>query len=233
MEYSDFTVILPTLNEEGNIGRILKAITSEYRGINVIVSDDGSQDRTMEIVRSFQDKNKNVAFLDRRQKADKGLTASVVDAALHSRSRYLIVMDADMQHPPEKIREMVKALIGGCRLVVAVRESAEGWEIHRKLVSKILIAIGYAMLVVRGSARCGDIFSGYFGIDRRLFASLLRSSRKRFIGSGYKVLYDVLKCVGAGELPVREVPYAFNLRGSGKSKAGARHVAALLRSFIS
>ena len=45
-EYSDLTVIIPTLNEEGNISSIIRELAKRYAGVHVIVSDDGSTDKT-------------------------------------------------------------------------------------------------------------------------------------------------------------------------------------------
>ena len=108
--YDDFTVVLPTLNEQGTIGRIIERILSEYEGISIVVANDGSTDGTKKIVLGYSGKDKSVRLIDRHaRKLEKGLTASVVDGIMLSETRYAIVMDADLQHPPAKIKEIAKA----------------------------------------------------------------------------------------------------------------------------
>ena len=233
MRYSDATVVLPTYNEGKNIGSLIDRITREYPGIGVIVADDGSKDGTIDEARKAAKRNRGVSFFDRSKMGlERGLTGSAIDGILRSRTKFAIVMDADFQHPPEKIGEVIEALRKGNDLVVAVREAVPGWEAHRKAISKLLIAVGYAVLVVSGRARCSDIFSGYFGVDRKFFAQIYKKNRGRFVVRGYKILFDLLKCID-GPYRVEEVPFTFNVRAAGKSKASAKHVAALISSFMS
>lgn len=232
-DYSDFTIVLPTLNEEGTIGTLIKELSRRCSGISVIVSDDGSTDGTKRIVTALG-KNSKVAFFDRKAKGlQRGLTASVVDGILNSKTRFTIVMDADLQHPPEVAKKVADMLKAGNGLVVAVRADVKGWELHRKLISKALITLGYGILAARGSERCSDIFSGFFGVNRRLFMETYNANERRFVGGGYKVLYDFLKCERRGSVKVAEVPYSFGLRKFGASKAGFRQGVLLFKSFLS
>lgn len=233
MRYTDVTIVLPTYNEGKNIGRLIARITGDYPGIRVIVADDGSKDGTLDEARRAAKRNGNVSFFDRSKRGlEKGLTGSAVDGILKSRTKFAIVMDADFQHPPEKIGSIIEALRNGNRLVVAVREAVPGWEAHRKAISKLLIVVGYVVLVIRGKARCSDIFSGYFGVERKFFSDTYKNNKSRFVGNGYKILFDLLKCID-GTYRVEEVPFTFNVRAAGKSKASATHVAALVKSFFS
>ena len=75
MNYSDSTIIIPTLNEEKNIGNLINYLKENYPEIKIIVADDGSRDRTQEIALE-----NNALVLDRKNKEIKGITAAVVDA---------------------------------------------------------------------------------------------------------------------------------------------------------
>jgi len=86
----------------------------------------------------------------------------VIDGIYASKTKYVIVMDADMQHPFEVIKEIKKKFDEGYNLVVATRASVKNWALHRKIISRLLIYIGYLVLYLEGSARCEDIFSGLF-----------------------------------------------------------------------
>ena len=62
--FSDVTVIIPTLNEQRTIPELLSLLTEFYPGLNVIISDDGSKDGTQQIIKEFSLKNSNIQLLD-------------------------------------------------------------------------------------------------------------------------------------------------------------------------
>ncbi len=233
MDYNDFTIVLPTLNEEGTIGTLIVELVRSCRGAQIIVADDGSVDGTEKIVADIARNNKGVTFVDRKsQGLRKGLTASAVHGILHAKTRFAIVMDADLQHPPGVAKKIADRLLDGNDIAVAIRTDVKDWQLYRKLISKTLIWIGYAVLVLRGSERCADIFSGFFGVDARLFAKTFGSNEGRFVDGGYKILFDFLKCNRRGSLRISEVGYSFGKRMHGASKAGFRQGLYLLESFL-
>ena len=234
MQYNDFTVVLPTLNEGRNIAALVSRLKEAYKGIRVIVTDDGSRDNTREESMRMEKKYGAVAFIDRKAGGkSQGLTASVIDGIMASRTRFVVVMDADMQHPYSVVKEIADKLRSGDILVVGVRAGVEDWPLYRKAVSRALMLAGNAVLVISGAQNCSDIFSGFFGLDRKFFIRTYRRNRRRFVGSGFKILFDLLKCIDRGSANVSEAPYIFKSRKFGKSKAGARQALDLLRSFVS
>lgn len=232
MDYKDFTIVLPTLNEERSIGILMTSMLKQYKGISIIVVDDGSTDKTAKIVSSASKSNKRIVFIDRkRANRERGLTASVIEGIIAAKTKFAVVMDADLQHPVDVVGKMVEKLASGDQLVVATRADVKGWELHRKLISKSLITVGYIMLVLGSRGRSRDIFSGFFGVDRKLFIRVYEANPKRFVGGGYKVLYDFLKCIRNRSIRIGEVPYSFGLRQYGSSKAGFKQGMLLFKSF--
>ncbi len=214
MDYSDFTVVLPTLNEEKNIGIIISKLLRMYNGISIIVADDGSNDRTKEEVEKF--KGSNVVFLDRSMKGIHGLTASVIDGIKHS-GKYAIVMDADMQHPLEVVKSICEKLHENYDIVVACRADAEGLSTFRKLVSKSTMKFAELVFKARGKKTVSDMTSGFFGVNVEFFKTSA-ADEKRFVLTGYKILIDLLRI--ASNAKVCEVGYTgFAARKYGKSKA--------------
>ncbi len=227
MDYRNFTVIMPTLNEAENISELIRIISGSYDGIKMIVPDDGSSDGTSGIVSRIGRSNRNVKLLDRRNETVHGITASVIDAAKHSKTRFVIVMDGDLQHPPEKIGEIAKRLSEGNDIVVGTRELVIGeWPMHRRLMS--LIATSIARIKLR--RKVSDPMSGFFGARRELFTNIAEKNRRRFVKEGYKALFDLLKC--APKAGIAEVSYNFGERKRGKSKIKARHVMHFLKSLL-
>jgi dolichol-phosphate mannosyltransferase len=224
-------VIIPTLNECGNIKRMIAALTGTYGNISVIVSDDGSTDGTQDIVRAIGRVNKRVRLLDRSRKKIHGLTASVLDAALIAGTKKIIVMDGDMQHPPEKVGSIARGL-DSRDLVVGVRTAISDWGIGRRMISKGMAYLSYALFALGNRRRCNDMMSGFFGIDSALFKRLIRDNRKGFVEEGYKVLLDILRMMGR-DGTIGEVEYStFHLRKEGSSKFRFRHVLLTLRSTL-
>ena len=125
MDYSNFTVVTPTLNEEKTIGELLRRIMRSYPGCSVIVVDDGSDDLTKDIVKGLAEQNCRVRLFDRSVMGlERGLTASVVYGIQKSKTKYVVAIDADLQHPPEKIKDVMRTLRSGYDLVVANRVAA-------------------------------------------------------------------------------------------------------------
>ncbi len=233
LDYRNFTIILPTLNEEENIAKIIGILTRSYKGINILVSDDGSTDRTKSIVDAISAKNRRVKFLDRRGSSAKGLTASIIEGFEKITTAYGIVMDADMQHPTEEVAKIAMNLSRGDDISVGVRAKFDNWELYRKIISRILVTLSYIILLVRGKQVCSDVFAGYFGARKKLVVSIVKENRKRFVNDGQKMLFDLLKCIDRGTIRISEVPYTFHQRKAGTSKAGVKHAIALLQSYFS
>ena len=230
-DYSDLTVIVPTLNEGKNINLLIRRLLDDYHNCSVIVADDGSRDGTRETVKNISKKNSGVHLLDRTHKAEHGLTASVIDAALRVQTDKIVVMDGDLQHPLEKVGVMCKAL-DDSDLVVAVRTSTKGWSLYRKVISKCVSYFVRFVLKLRNKQICSDPLSGFFGIKTRLFVSIIKKNEDGFVGNGFKVLLDLLR-MSEKRLSITEVEYStFHRRVYGKSKANIKQFIAVMKSAL-
>ncbi len=220
-DFSDVTVIIPTLNEQMTIPELLRLLTEFYPGLNVIISDDGSKDGTQQIVKEFSLKNSNIRLLDRSKRKIHGLTASVADAIKQTRTEYFVVMDGDLQHPPEKIAEIVKKIHQGNGLVIGTRgEFAEGWVFSRKVMSSVATALANLRLFMAG-VRIKDPMSGFFGGNTKLVEKIIKKKENELELRGYKILMDILKYMPQGTA-LSEICFKFGLRREGKSKTNFR-----------
>ncbi len=226
-KYSDITVILPTLNEEKNIGELVLEIKKGYPQVFVLVADDGSRDNTLENA-----KKARAEILDRKNEEVKGITASVLDALALVDTEYFVVMDSDFQHPPEKIGEILSELEKGKDLVIGWRERVPNWGLHRRIISLGADFLGKMRLTLFGNPVPRDIMSGFFGGRTEFVKASVRKNPKRFVGKGYKVLFDLIKGMKKGEVKIAEVPYVFGLRERGASKIGIRHILFYLESVF-
>ena len=216
-EFSNSTIIIPTLNEEKNIGPLIKRLTLLYPKVNLIVADDGSTDNTRSIA------EEKAVVIDRTEKRIKGITASVLDAAQQVMTENIIVMDADFQHPPEKVGDIIR-LLSKNDIVIAVREKVIGpWGPVRRLESRI--ATSLARLRV-GKVR--DPLSGFFGIKTGFLKNI---DKTNFEQHCFKILFNMLKKTDRGTR-IGYVLYDFDMRRSGESKIRKQHIWYFLKGLL-
>lgn len=218
---SKTTIIIPTLNEEENIGAILTTLKRLYPKIKIIVTDDGSKDKTQAVVKKFN----GVLLVDRTNKLH-GLTASILDALRFVKTPNVVIMDADFQHPPEKVLEIIKKLETH-DLVIGIRRKIKEWWLFRRLISKIANLLAYIRLLHKG-IKCKDAMSGFFGIKTTL---LKKMDYKRFELRGFKILFDILKACPKN-IKIGYIYYTFQGRRFGKSKLNTKQTIYFLKSLF-
>jgi dolichol-phosphate mannosyltransferase len=225
--YNDTTIIIPTFNEQENISELINLITKEYPKIKIIVSDDGSKDKTQEIVKICAKKNRNISLLNRSKEKIHGLTASVYDAAKKTETKYLVLIDGDLQHPPEKIKDIVKELRKGHDIVAGARKKIFDWTLDRRAISNTATLLGKTRLFIKG-ANCKDILSGFFGTKKEIITNI---KKEKFEMYGYKILFDILKNTER-KAKIRDVYYVFGKRKKGYSKIGLKQIFSFFRALI-
>jgi dolichol-phosphate mannosyltransferase len=136
-------------------------------------------------------------------------------------------MDADLQHPPELLKEMYKKALEGYDLVIASRYikggKIENWSIIREFISNTAIFIAYIFLPETLKVR--DPLSGYFLIKNDLLDNFKVSDP-----FSYKVLLDILVKVNYNRLI--EIPYTFKERKYGKSKLNKKIIFSYLKQVF-
>ena len=234
IQFSEITVIIPTLNEERTIQPLLSQLCEQYTGIHVIVVDDESSDATARIVQEFAARSAqtSVRLLERRQSSVRGITVSVLDALEQVSTDYFIVMDGDLQHPATVVGSIVDEFSKGIDLVSASRlPYVEQQPFHRVLVTRIATAAAKYVLRRRGLG-VSDPMSGLFGARTELVRALVAAERERFELAGYKILFDILRCLKPESYQRGEVFYEFGVRSGGSSKLRPIHAWYFLRSVF-
>jgi dolichol-phosphate mannosyltransferase len=209
------SIVVPTLNERGNIGPLLGAIESALgtEGWEVIFVDDDSPDGTAEAAKALACRDVRVRCI--RRVGRYGLSTAVIEGILSSSADYVAVIDGDLQHDEALLRTMIGILDADrSDIVVASRfmenGSASGLDgKHRRLLSKAGNRLARAVLKMPIS----DPMSGFFMMRRSHF----EESAARLSGRGFKVLLDLLASAPV-PLRVTEVPMTFRQRVSGTSK---------------
>lgn len=213
----DLTVIIPTFKEESNIGKVIQEVDSVFSQNNIngeiLVVDDSSPDRTGDIVRDLKKEKPNLNLIVRTE--DPGLSQSVVEGFHCAKSDVLLVMDADLSHPPSLIPKMVEEIRAGNDIVIGSRYMEGGkigeWPLKRKIISKGATFLGRLLL-----PEVHDPVSGFFVVRK----SVVENAELR--PSGYKILLEVL---GKGKWQKeKEIPMEFVDRVTGSSKLGIRTI---------
>ena len=220
------SIIVPTYCEAPNLQPLCRRVCDACREADIepeiIFVDDDSADGSEEIVADLA-KHWPVRIIVRRNQ--RGLSSAVLAGFEAATSHCLLVMDADLQHPPEQVPLVAEPILTGqadicvgSRYVSAGRLD-EDWPLLRRLNSYIATALARPLTNVR------DCMAGFFALRRDVLADCPPLNPV-----GYKILLELLaKAHGAR---VVEVPITFGPRHAGQSKLRLREQLAYLRHLL-
>lgn len=224
------SVVVPTRDEEDNVASLATRLSAALaRGARweLVVVDDSS-DTTPQRVEELGRIGLPCRLL-RREPGERagGLGGAVLRGFEVAEGDVLVVMDADLQHPPELVPTLASIVaMGAADLAIASRYSAGGSAVGldgslRWTISEMSrLAARFAL---PGARRVHDPLSGFFALRRSVLATGPRSS------DGFKILLDIL-VRGSWERAI-EVPFEIAPRVSGASKAGVEEGVRFLRQL--
>jgi dolichol-phosphate mannosyltransferase len=224
------SLVVPTYNESGNIHRIVDrlvallddALPGRYE---LIVVDDDSPDGTWEKALALAPSLPQLKVM--RRQREKGLSSAVIRGWQAAEGEILGVIDADLQHPPEVLLDLVTAMKAGADLAVASRHVEGGgvseWSLVRRFLSRGAQLLGLIVLP-QVVGRVSDPMSGYFLVRRAAIAGPMLNPK------GYKILLEV---IGRGQVStIAEVGYVFQERTQGESKVTWRQYVDYLHHLV-
>jgi len=203
-------VVLPAYNEEANIGnllrRIFESLTDEHMGFSIIVVDDGSSDRTQQILEEY---GRDFPLMIHRHAENQGLGATIRDglrqaAAVASERDIVITMDADESHTPGLMIRMIRMIREGYDVVIASRyqpgSRVYGLSMNRRIVSRVASLL---MRVLFPTPGVSDYTCGY----RAYRAEALQQAYSQYGDTlvdqdGFQCMVDIL-------LKLRKLPLIF------------------------
>ena len=213
------SIILPTFNEGKNISVLLAEINKVMSVSNFdyeCIFVDDSNDNTEEIIKKEAKKYKNVFLIKRQgEEAKSGLTMAFRRGFSDATGDFIVCMDTDLQHPPNKIIDLVKALnnlpidVAVCSRYASGGSAAGLDNFYRRLVSKISTYITWILLPA--TRRTSDPMTGFFAFRKNLL------NQVSFSSYGFKILVELLTSLGSPA--VFDIPFKFRKRNEEKSKA--------------
>jgi dolichol-phosphate mannosyltransferase len=210
----NISIIIPILNEEKNISKLISKINSNLSGIlfEIIFVDDNSTDNSHKVLDRLKNNYKFVKYIIRKNKK-RDLTQSCFEGFKIASYNNVLIMDGDLQHDPKYIMNMLDLLIQKkLDLVVGARNFNKkiiGLSLFRKVTSIILKNIINFCL----EKKTEDPMSGFFILKKNIYIK----NKNRYFGKGYKILCDFLYS-SAPKLKVKDYFIKFNNRNKGKSK---------------
>ena len=215
------SLVIPTFNEAGNVTELIaqldRAIPSELPS-EIVFVDDSTDDTPLVLAEAARRCRLPVSVRHRTERIG-GLGGAVTEGLRAATSPWLVVMDADLQHPPSLVPELVAAGDrAGADLVIATRYASGG---SRDGLGRSyrMLASGFCTLLAkvafwRELRGVSDPMSGFFAVRAgSLDVEVLRPL-------GYKILLElIVRCRLSN---IAEIPYHFQERFAGTSKSGFR-----------
>ncbi|MGW8482206.1 glycosyltransferase [Microbacterium sp. NPDC055903] len=215
----DVTVVVPTFNERDNVAELISRITVALRGrdAEILFVDDSSDDTASEVARVAASAALPVRVVHREHNTG-GLSGAVVRGLAEAGADLCVVMDGDLQHPPELIPAMLDRHAVGDADVVAASRYIGGGD-SQGLGTAVRFGVSRAATLLtkgmfpRRLAGSTDPMTGFFLVDRR------RIDLPGLKPQGFKILLEIL---ARSDVRIAEVPMEFAERKHGTSKASMR-----------
>ena len=215
----DVSIVVPTLNEAANVAPLCAALDRALQaagcpGYEIVFVDGQSSDATADNASRLEFETAGRVRLLVCE-GRRSLSGAVIAGFAAAAADVIVVMDADLQHPPDVVPRLLAAIAGGADIAVASRyaaggDSELGW--FRNLFSRFCTQL--VRLSLGRRFQVSDPLSGFFAVRRSVV------EKSNLAGSGFKILMEVLACGNYRE--VREIPFRFVQRERGESKLGLR-----------
>lgn len=165
-----YSIVAPIFNEEGNIAllydRIRQVMESTGESWELLLIDDGSIDRSPELTNELAGRDSRVRTLHFAR--NFGHQVAVTAGIDHARGEAVVLIDADLQDPPELILEMIERWKAGFQVVYAVRAERKGESRFKLLTAKLFYRVIYRITDVDIPLDTGD----FRLMDRRVVEAL-------------------------------------------------------------
>ena len=222
----EISIVIPALNEEKNIKpltlRIIKVLKKTK--FEIIFVDDNSSDQSKKILLTLSKKYK--FFNPVLRKKNRDLTQSCFDGIKRSKYQNILILDADLQHDPKYIPQMLKEFYKGIDVVIGARKLTsgknKGLSETRRFASVFLIFLFKVFNI-----QTKDPMSGFFLFKKDIYLK----NKNRFFGKGFKILADLL-INSKAKLKTKDIFIDFNRRYESESKMNTKILLILIQFYV-
>ena len=215
---SESLVIIPTYNEKENIEKMIRRICSLSREFDILIIDDGSPDKTPDVVKELQDQEfkDNLYLFERPGKLGLG-TAYITGFkwALERDYQYIFEMDADFSHNPDDLLKLQNACENGADMAIGSRYisgvNVVNWPMGRVLMS--YFASKYVRFVT--GMKITDTTAGFKCYRRKVLESI---DLEKIKFKGYAFQIEMKFTAWKMGFRIEEIPIIFTERKEGSSK---------------
>jgi dolichol-phosphate mannosyltransferase len=211
------TMIIPTLNEAGNIQTLCERILANVPQVQIIVVDDSSTDGTADVVKNMIATGASIQLIERTGKPC--LTESIESGVQQAGTPFVGWMDADLSHPPELIPKLLEEGVKS-GAAIATRFAAGGsYKKNTKDTPDSFLATMLSVImnfVVRKwlNLEVSDYTSGFIVCRRDLIEA------HPFVGDYGEYFIEIVYFLSTRQIKIKEVPYHSPPRKWGESKTG-------------
>jgi glycosyltransferase involved in cell wall biosynthesis len=174
----DLSIIIPIYNEEGNIDKLFSRLNQVIQKLNLkeveyIFINDGSKDRSLELIKTLAKRESSVKYINLSR--NFGHQIAVSAGLDNSKGDAVVIIDADLQDPPELIEDLYRKLREGNEVVYAKRRSRQGEGAMKKFTAKLFYRILRNVTAINIPVDTGD----FRIIDRKIVDVLKNMSEQQ------------------------------------------------------
>ena len=156
----DVSIVVSVFNEEGNLYNFYRKLVNELKSedFEIIFVNDGSYDQSLNILKEIQEKNKDCFIKIINLSRNFGHEAAMLAGIDNALGRKVICIDADLQHPPSKINDMINKVDEGFEIVTTQRICREDGGFLKKILSKLFYILINKISPVSFDKNASDFF---------------------------------------------------------------------------
>ena len=215
------SVVLPSFNEAEALPKLIEKILEIFEAdipsleVEIVAVDDNSPDGTSEIVRKKFQGDQRVKLIER--KGEKGLASAVFRGIQEAENEYIIVMDCDFNHPPEKVIDLARNIKNYDIVCYSRYVKGGGMNTDNKMIRYWGSRFYNKFLQVYLGLKTNDNLSGFFIVRKddvlKLPAGVIFKGYGEFY---YGILYFMKKSLGKSR--ILQLPITYEKRVGGESK---------------
>ncbi len=205
----DLSVLIPAFNEERTVEAVIKAVTAVDLALEVVLVDDGSKDRTWEVMERYANGETIRAF---HHDVNTGKGGAVRTALKHARGHIILIQDADLEQNPNEYPNLVEPILSGHATVVfGTRTFKRHDGYHSWWYSSGNRAVTWITNVCYG-CRITDMETGFKVMPRSV------ATRLELQASGFDLEPEITAKVLRLGYHIHEVPVSYNARTRAEGK---------------